>query len=126
MISWIVITALLLTLAPYSYFLVRGKTGWTRIALVLPACAAAFSMPFLLPPEQMELRFVLALLAFIGAVKVVETAWGRIGDPEMGATYGRFLIWTSVGPDTGIAATSAERPIDGLKRMLTLILLRTT
>ena len=70
--------------------------------------AAALALPFLAPADLGRGRILLAVFAIVFAIKIWERRRGRVEDPLMWSSPGRYLIWMLVPPPSRIARTPAE------------------
>lgn len=103
----------------YDYFVLRGRCGAARFWGVSLLSVAAVVWPFL-SPAQPILRFVLGMVVFNKIIKTIELAYGRVSDPQMVATFGRYLFWSLNFPDTQWPATrddAVKARQDGMRRL---------
>ena len=88
-----------------------------RLATIL----AAGAIPLVAPTQAGWLRFLLAAYAVVFAAKAWERSKGRVHDPEMWESPGRYLFWWAVPPDARTpknAVEAAQHRAAGRKRIL--------
>ena len=110
MLVWIIPIVILIVVTPIiNWRYSRHLRGWPRVGLCVFAFLVMVPLPFLVPAELPLVRFAIFLVLGAGFFKIVETAWGRITQPEMAANYLRYCCWHFVPQDTGWAMDDDAR-----------------
>lgn len=108
--------ALALALPLFAYPLLRRSRAFLALDV-----AASLALPLLLPASFPLGRFVAGVGALVHLAKSLDLALGRVPDPAMVATLGRYLVWHFIPPDSTFpadAAAAARARREGRRRLL--------
>ncbi len=106
---WLVVPVVGTLFPLYVHYVVRGRAGLTRVAMVLAGTVLSLTGPWYMPADMPWLRFFTGMGSLLAMCRLIEVACERFADNAMHQGYGRFLYYYFNAPDARWPASNQER-----------------